>query len=170
MKYTVRCGKKHQVKIERATNPNKEINIQLGKRNFTVSIKDVHSDGTLRTVIIDNKIYPVQIEKRIDGFPEKVWLNGVGFDVDIEKVESTRYRPKSTDKKISGATKSTLPGQIIAILVKQGDRVKKGQPLILLESMKMENELLSPKNGVISKIHVKLGQVVLKAHLLIDVN
>ncbi len=169
MKYTVRCGKKYQVKIERATNINKEFDIQLGKKSFTVSIKDVHADGTLRTVIIDHKIYPVQIEKRIDGFPEKVILNGVSFDVDIEKVESTRYRPKSADKKISGATTSALPGQIIAILVKKGDRVKKGQPLVILESMKMENEVLSPKNGIISKIHVKPGQVVLKAHLLIEV-
>jgi len=170
MKYTVRCGKKHPVKIERTVNTKKEINIQLGKKTFTVSIKDVHPDGTLRTVIIDHKIYPVQIEKRTDGFPEKVILNGVGFDVDIEKVESTRYRPKSADKQISGATKSELPGQIVAILVKKGDRVKKGQPLIILESMKMENEILSPKNGIISKIHVKPGQVVLKGHLLVDVN
>ena len=169
MKYTVRCGKKHQVKIERAANKKKEIDIQLGKKNFTVSIKDVHVDGTLRTVIIDNKIYPIRIEKRIDGFPEKVILNGVSFDVDIEKVESTRYRPKSADKKISGATKATLPGQIVAILVKKGDRVKKGQPLVILESMKMENEVLSPKNGIISKIHVKPGQIVLKAHVLIEV-
>ncbi|MBT7153149.1 MAG: biotin/lipoyl-binding protein [Deltaproteobacteria bacterium] len=169
MKYTVRCGKKHQVKIERSVNTNKEIDIQVGKKTFTAAIKDVHPDGTLRTVIINNKIYPVQIDKRIDGFPEKVILNGVTFDVEIEKVESTRYRPKSADKKISGAIKSSLPGQIIAILVKKGDRVKKGQPLIILESMKMENEVLSPKNGVIAKLHVKPGQVVLKTHLLVEV-
>lgn len=170
MKYTVRCGKKHQIKIARITSSSREIDIQVGKKAYRALIKDVHPDGSLRTLIINNKIYPVHINKQNDGFPVSVILNGVTFDVNIEKVESTRYRPKSAGKNISGATLSSLPGQIITILVKEGDRVKKGQPLIILESMKMENEVLSPKNGVISRIHVKKGQVVLKAHLLIDIS
>ena len=170
MKYTVRCGKKHQLKIRRETNTSKDILIETGKKTFSIQIKDVHQDGTIRTVVVDNKVYPVSITKSADGFPSQVILNGMPFDVNIEKVESTRYRPKSPDRKISGMVNSSLPGQIVAILVKQGDRVKKGQPLVILESMKMENEILSPKNGVISKIHVEKKQVVMKAHRLIEIN
>ncbi|MBU2647241.1 biotin/lipoyl-binding protein [bacterium] len=170
MKYTVRCGKKHQIKIERSTGSTREIDIQIGKKSYTVQVKETHPDGTLRTIIINNKVYPVQIIKQNNGFPSIVNLNGTPFDVNIEKVESTRYQPKYPDKKVSGEIKSSLPGQIVTILVKQGDRVKKDQPLLILESMKMENEILSPKNGVIGKIHVKPGQVVMKAHLLIDIS
>ncbi len=170
MKYTVRCGKKHQMKIKRAANTSKDIDIEVGKKTFRIQIKDVHADGTIRTVIVNNKVYPVSVIKSSDGFPSQVILNGMPFDVNIEKVESTRYRPKSPDRKVSGTVKSALPGQIIAVLVKKGDRVKKGQPLVILESMKMENEILSPKSGVINRIHVKKKQVVMKAHKLIEIS
>lgn len=170
MQYTVRCGKKHQMKIKRAANTSKDIDIQVGRKTYTIQIKEVHTDGTIRTIIIDNKVIPVSIIRRNDGFPAQVILNGIPFDVNIEKVESTRYKPKSPDRKVSGLLKSSLPGQIISVLVKKGDRVKKGQPVIILESMKMENEILSPKNGVVSKVHIKKKQVVMKNHSLIEIS
>lgn len=169
MQYTVRCGKKHQMKIKRAADTSKDIDIKVGKKTYTIQIKDTHPDGTIRTVAINNKVYPVSIIKQSNGFPAQVILNGMPFDVNIEKVESTRYKPKAPDRKVSGSLKSSLPGQIVAILVKQGDRVKKGQPVIILESMKMENEILAPKSGVISKIHVEKEQIVMKAHLLMEI-
>lgn len=170
MKYTVRCGKKHQLKINRTGKATKDIEILVGKRAYHVQIKDVHPDGTIRTVIVDHKVYPVSIKKRNDGFPAEVNLNGIPYDVNIEKVESTRYKPKSPDRKVSGVIKSALPGQIVAVLVSQGDVVQKGQPLIILESMKMENEILSPKNGTVSQIYVTKKQIVMKGHTLLEVS
>jgi len=169
MKYTVRCGKKHQIKINRTESASNNIDILIGKKSFKVQIKDIHTDGTIRTISVNNKIYPVSIIKQQNGFPSQVVLNGMPFDVDIEKIESTRYKPKSPGRKISGVVTSSLPGQIVSILVKKGDKVRKGQPLVILESMKMENEILSPKSGDISKIHVKPKQVVMKAHRLIEI-
>lgn len=51
--------------------------------------------------------------------------------------------------------KADFPGKILDIMVKEGDAVKAGQPVILLEAMKMENELASPASGVVSQIHVE---------------
>jgi len=170
MQYTVRCGKKHQLKIERTAQVTRETEIHVGRRAFKVQIKDVNPDGTIRTVSINNKIYPVSITKRADGFPSQVILNGMPHDVNIEKVESTRYKPQPPDRQVSGKVESALPGQIAAILVNQGDRVRKGQPLLILESMKMENEILAPKNGIVSKILVKNRQVVMKSHLLLEIS
>lgn len=170
MQYTVRCGKKYQLKIERQANISKDIEVHVGRKSYHVQIKDINPDGTIRTVSINNRVYPVSVYKRNDGFPAQVVLNGTPFDVNIEKVESTRYKPKAPDRTISGKIRSSLPGQIVTVLVKKGERVRKGQPLLILESMKMENEILSPKNGVVSKIHVKQKQVVMKSHLLIEIS
>jgi biotin carboxyl carrier protein len=51
-----------------------------------------------------------------------------------------------------------LPGVVLKILVKPGDRVQAGDPIIIVESMKMENEIVSHKDGVVSEILVKEGQ------------
>ncbi|MBE5759269.1 MAG: biotin/lipoyl-binding protein [Clostridiales bacterium] len=55
---------------------------------------------------------------------------------------------------------SPLPGSIVEIVAKVGDTVKNGQPILILEAMKMENEILAPKDGVIAQILVERGQFV----------
>jgi biotin carboxyl carrier protein len=61
----------------------------------------------------------------------------------------------------SGETiSSPMPGTILSVSVKQGDTVKKGQVLMVLEAMKMENEIVSPKNGVVLSVGVSAGASV----------
>ena len=61
-----------------------------------------------------------------------------------------------------------LPGQIIKIFVKEKKRIKKGEPLLILQAMKMNNVLVSPLNGVIKKVYVKAGENVSKSQLLVE--
>ena|ERR1039457_3308819 len=61
-----------------------------------------------------------------------------------------------------------LPGQIIKIFTKEKKRVKKGEPLLILQAMKMNNVLISPLNGVIKKVYVKAGETVSKSQLLVE--
>ena len=61
-----------------------------------------------------------------------------------------------------------IPGTIQRIMAKEGEEVAAGTPLLILEAMKMRNEVLSPVNGVVTKIHVSEGEMVSKAHLLIE--
>lgn len=63
--------------------------------------------------------------------------------------------------------KSPLPGSVISILVKEGDAVKSGQVLMLIEAMKMENEVLAPSDGVVKKIPVSQGAMVAAGDTLI---
>jgi len=169
MKYTVRCGKKRQIKIDRKSSFSGKETIQVGKKNHVIEIKETYADGSFKTIIIDNKTYPVQVDRNNDGFPDNIILNGISHAVEFEKVESTRFKPKSNKKQISGEIKSSLPGQISSILVKEGDTVAKDQPLLILESMKMENEVLSPKAGTVEKVHVEKDQIVMKGYLIIEI-
>ena len=63
---------------------------------------------------------------------------------------------------------SIIPGNIQRIIVKEGDEVSPGTPMLILEAMKMRNEILSPLQGIIKKIHVSEGEMVPKAHLLLE--
>jgi len=63
---------------------------------------------------------------------------------------------------------SIIPGNIQRIMVKEGDEVSPGTPMLILEAMKMRNEILSPLQGIIKKIYVSEGDMVPKAHLLIE--
>jgi biotin carboxyl carrier protein len=60
-----------------------------------------------------------------------------------------------------------MPGLVLKILVKAGDGVTKGDPLLILESMKMENVLKAGQNGVIAEIGIKEGDSVEKSHVLL---
>ena len=63
---------------------------------------------------------------------------------------------------------AVIPGTIQNIMVKEGAEVTQGTPLMILEAMKMENKVLSPIDGVIKKINVSKGEMVPKAHILLE--
>lgn len=62
-----------------------------------------------------------------------------------------------------------IPGTIRKVYVKEGDKVKKGEKLLILEAMKMNNELTTLVNGKIRKIYVKTGEMVTKSQLLVEI-
>ncbi len=83
-------------------------------------------------------------------------LTGVSFLKAGEQADAN-----SVGKVKKGArVKSQMPGKIVRVLVKAGDEVKKGQSLLVMEAMKMENEIKSPQDGVIKEVRVAEGQAV----------
>lgn len=126
--------------------------------------------------------YDVEIKKFEENIA-KIEVNGTLYSVEVHKeIKSTKTPtlvrtntppPKSAPTLQSSSTISTisapLPGSIIEVLVKVGDNVKKEQKLIILEAMKMENSVLSEKDGIIKSIKVKTGDSVLQGDLLIEI-
>jgi biotin carboxyl carrier protein len=66
--------------------------------------------------------------------------------------------------------KSFMPGNIPDVFVKEGDQVKEGETLLILEAMKMKNLIKAPFDGIIKKIHVKAGDIVPKNFVLIEMS
>ena len=64
--------------------------------------------------------------------------------------------------------KAPMPGLVLNILVNEGDEIKKGDSLLVLEAMKMENMIKSPTDGIIKKIEIKQGDKVEKNELLVS--
>lgn len=82
---------------------------------------------------------------------------------DCQNVAETRQAQGST-----GVLSAVMPGMVVKILVNEGDEVKQGMPLLVLEAMKMENEVKSPGDSRIRVIRVKVGETVDTGTLLVE--
>ena len=76
---------------------------------------------------------------------------------------------KTITKTTNTAVKSPLPGTIITVLIKEGDQVRLGQKLLTMEAMKMENNILAEKDGLVSSVKVKPGDSVLQNDVLLEI-
>jgi biotin carboxyl carrier protein len=74
-----------------------------------------------------------------------------------------------TAPKGSGTIKSPLPGTILEIFIKEGDEVKRGQIVLMLEAMKMENNIEADKDGKVVSIHKQKGDAVMEGDILITI-
>jgi glutaconyl-CoA/methylmalonyl-CoA decarboxylase subunit gamma len=138
---------------------------------------------------IKDRQYNVEIHGIEDNLA-KVVVNGEKYEVEVEQQLKTTKTPKltrslavpSTDitpatartaspsvPKGTGTLKSPLPGKILDIFVKTGDKVSVGQTILCLEAMKMENNINSDRDGVVTAIHVQKGDTVLEGNILIEV-
>lgn len=138
---------------------------------------------------INNNQYDVEILSISDAIA-KVNVNGTTYDVEVDRqlratktptlvrsvaVPSTDATPQTartaspSAAKGGGSIKSPLPGTILEVCVKVGDKVSIGQKIVGLEAMKMENNINSDIDGIVSAINVNKGDAVLEGDLLIEI-
>ena len=144
--------------------------IQLGKRTFAISY-----DTDKGTAAVDEKSY--QVTTTPYGSRVIVELDGKPYSVEVVKGRVTvngeptpfniqRGRPKFLSKQksqtaVAGAkVKPPMPGRIVSVEARVGEKVKRGQGLLVLEAMKMQNEVTAPVEGTVKAVHVKPGQTV----------
>ena len=115
-----------------------------------------------RKVKVDGQEYEVELEKQ-DG----VWnvtIEGKSFNIEIEGSSvgdtSGSKRKKSARGKKSGTISSTIPGKIVSISVKEGEMVSEGDVVMILEAMKMQNEIQAPLSGTVTALNCKPGDSV----------
>jgi biotin carboxyl carrier protein len=116
-------------------------------------------------IIVDGKEYDVQVEETEEG-KLKVSFEGEVFEVEQKADIEEEIQGKASGAE-SGIIKAPLPGTIFLINVKEGDHVKKGQKLITLIAMKMENEISATKEGKIKEVKVKQNDTVNTGDVLI---
>ncbi len=116
-------------------------------------------------VMVDGKEYIVEIEEI--GEVSQSQQVPVQPKYELKHEEPKPSAPKPVETIADGAVTAPMPGKILDIKVKKGDRVKAGDVLIILEAMKMENEVVAPKGGVVEDIKVNVGDTVDRGAVLV---
>jgi biotin carboxyl carrier protein len=132
-----------------------------------LDVRPIDSEG-LYSLLVDNKSYEVLVEESEGEF--RVLIGGTMYQVRVTDERAKRLAEAAgASSAASGEVpiKSPMPGLIVSMQVKEGDAVKKGQVVIVLESMKMENELKAPRDGTVSSLKVAARQAVEQNQVLL---
>jgi biotin carboxyl carrier protein len=150
-------------------------------RTFTLRIdgKEYMIEQQHRALLVNGKRFEPQISGNVvtlGGLKQTVELNGERAFVDgiaraIETEGLTEHRgsaltPSEFGLDADGAINAIMPGLIIRVAASVGDEVKTGDIIVVLEAMKMENDICSPRDGVVSEIRVKAGESVQQNQVL----
>lgn len=108
----------------------------------------------------------------VDGCGEyKVTVDGLEYEVTVEnatgEIDSVQSKPAVKSPAEITEVKAKVPGNVLSFKVKVGERVKRGDALLVLEAMKMETEVTAPVSGTVQAIHVEQGQVVQAGDMLL---
>jgi biotin carboxyl carrier protein len=172
--------KKFFININESKTPVEAIlkdgkNVLIGEKNFEYEHKFI-SDNVM-ILRINNKNYIVKTEN--DSEEE---IKGTAYDVDIKSgitkvickseldVLMEKFSKSRGDTKIKTDITSPMPGAIVKINVKEGHKVKKGEVFLVLEAMKMENEIKATSDCVIQKIFVEEKKSVEKGQILLKLD
>lgn len=165
MKYLAKIqDKSYEIDI---TETGGKLQISLAGNPVSVDFVLVKSPNFF-SFLVNNKSFDVEITKNSESY--RVNLNGRKYECVLEDERLSRLRDVAGFKKEVShekELKTPMPGLVLAIEVKEGDAVKTGQGIAIVEAMKMENELKAKFDGTVKKIKVKPGQAVDKDEVLV---
>lgn len=144
---------------------------QISYQGKKVDIKLREDPNGFSYIVWKNKKYMLDvIEKNQNKYT--VMVNGVWHSFSVESpisLKRKRYLEQQADPSALVAIEAPMPGKIIDILVESGSEVKEGEPIIILEAMKMQNEILSHVSGIVQSVEVKKGDTVMKDDPMIEI-
>ena len=115
-----------------------------------------------RKVTVDGEEFEVDIER--DGETWKVRVGGREFSIQVDSGVPGEVTRRSTGrgrrKNRSGTISSSIPGKVVSLHAAVGDRVEEGEVLLILEAMKMQNEIQAPIPGIVSEVNCESGDSV----------
>lgn len=116
------------------------------------------------TLLLDGASYDVGLVIDDDGFE----IDVRGFPHALSVVDPRRKALRTAAGAGAGVVKTQMPGRIVRLLLAEGDTVAKGEPMLVVEAMKMENEIKAPRDGVIKRFAVAAGDIVEAKAVLVE--
>jgi biotin carboxyl carrier protein len=161
MKYiAVVEGTEHQIEIE-------EGSIRIDGQVVSADLERV-GEGNLYSLLVDGKSYELIATEIMGGYV--ISLDGVRYEVPVTDERTLRLARGGKAPEKHGKTlevKSPIPGLIVKVLVEEGEEVEVDQPLVILEAMKMENEIRAPREGGVKEVRVSPGVQVGQGEVLV---
>ncbi len=137
------------VEIDSVSLSEKENHVLKGNKGYNVEVVSIDHNSKLVELKINGAIYKYEVKDEHD-----LLLKELGFNTTIANKVST--------------IKAPMPGLVLNVMVEDGQEIKKGSALIILEAMKMENIIKSPTDGIIKTVVATKGSAVDKNELLIQ--
>lgn len=163
--YQVKVNDQYHFEIE-ATNQSLKIN------NEAIELDSLPLNGNSAHVLYQNRSYTTEVvELNKEEKTALIKVNGNLYTVNVKDQFDQLLKQLGMDNLSANKiqqVKAPMPGLVLNVLVAEGDEVKKGDNLLVLEAMKMENMIKSPTDGQIKKIAIKQGDKVEKNELLIS--
>jgi biotin carboxyl carrier protein len=147
-------GKKYRLELDRSD----------GRWQCRLDGREIQMDAILSrrdvlSVLIDGKSYEVKRERTATDL--HLWVGPVRYAVELRDPRSLRSRiGAGTDEKGPKRLIASMPGKVVRVLVAEKARVEAGQSILVVEAMKMQNEIKSPKAGIVQKLVATEGGAV----------
>ncbi len=155
-----RLGEREErVRVERDADDPELFTVTVGKRVHRV--RWAHVVGPTRRLLLDGAQYEVAVDRGRDG---RYGVTAGGGESAVEILDPLTALLEGGAaggaRKRSLQVRAYMPGRVVSVLVEEGAAVEAGQGLIVLEAMKMQNEIVADHAGVVKKIHVAAGDSV----------
>ncbi len=160
---------------------------KLGDQTYTIDVQELGEDkykimiddeehlidgrqltGHMYSLLVENQSFTVDVAEKDDEYT--VVYKGKSFRVHV--LDERKARRGGSEAGLGGAeekdVRSMMPGKVVELLVNEGDQVVKDQSVIVIEAMKMENEIRAAVAGTVKAISVEAGQAVESGQLLIE--
>jgi biotin carboxyl carrier protein len=157
---------------------DQEFIIEIGHENEIVVNDEPYKidfqqmpDSGVTSLIIGNRSLEAVVEDKDGSW--QVLIRGDLYDVEVDDERSRRLASARGDLQVADGEvvmRSPMPGIVIAVSVSKGQTVNKGDVMVILESMKMENELRAPRDGTIIQVSVEPGVSVEKDQVLVVIS
>lgn len=126
-----------------------KFHILKDQKSYTAEVIEVKPEEKVFVIKVNNTVFSISVRDKYDDL-----LREMGIDV--------HSGPKVNN------IKAPMPGMVLNVMVENGQEIKKGDPILVLEAMKMENILKSPSDGIVKKIHVAKGDKVEKNQIMVN--
>jgi acetyl/propionyl-CoA carboxylase alpha subunit len=159
-------NKEHHIEVSQEHPGSDFYQMSLDGKSYDVDARRMPSQ--IVSILLDGKSYDVDLErlaKRGDTLDGRTHVRVRGRVLRLDILDERRVKMKEAqgfrfDVGGKATIDSPMPGKVIKLLKKEGDEVKQGEGVVVVEAMKMENELKAPKDGKVAAIHVKEGATV----------
>jgi biotin carboxyl carrier protein len=143
-----------------------QYHVNLDGKDYLVDSSTI-SDNCI-SLLVNGKTFTAYLAEA-DG-KKYVSVEGEQFTIQEAASESAAaLGADSTGVAEAPVAASPMPGKVVKLLVKEGDQVEKGQGLVIVEAMKMENEIKSPVNGMVERVNFKAGDLVDAAQPIVEI-
>jgi biotin carboxyl carrier protein len=156
-------GRDHRLDVRQAKDG---LHVRLDDREFHVDFLQV--DPGLYSLLIGGRSYEIDLLKVEDAV--MVLVNGQPFRVEIQDERDRRLRAAAGKGELKAGRRvvaAPMPGKVVRLLVRPGDAVRAGDGIVVVEAMKMENELKAPTAGTVKEIRVEEGRAVSGGDVLV---